>query len=224
MIRLTSLLRPRLARRTFLLGTSAAAVLATTAPGAFAQRRGSSPAQVDVTELMKPTALPDIVQGKADAPVTIIEYASMTCGACANFHNTQLPKIKEKYIDTGKAKLIVREFPFDDAAAAVAMLARCTGPDKRDAAVGVFFQTHAKWTGSSNMIDGLFGIAKQIGFTQEAFDKCLTDQKLLEGVTEIRERGAKVFLIEGTPTFFVNGKRATAQTLEAAIEAALPKS
>ena len=78
-------------------------------------------------DLAKPGPLGDVVMGKADAPVTIIEYASMTCGHCATFHNTTYPELKKKYIDTGKVKYILREFPLDPLAAAGFMLARCAG-------------------------------------------------------------------------------------------------
>ena len=94
---------------------------------------------------MKPGPLPDLVLGKADAPVTIVEYASMTCGHCANFHNKVFPALKEKYIDTGKVRLIIREFPLDDLAAAASMLARCAGGDKAFPLISVLFAKQDEW-------------------------------------------------------------------------------
>ncbi len=80
-----------------------------------------------MAELMKPDALPDMVMGNANAPVTIVEYASMTCPHCAHFQETTFPELKKRYIDTGKVRYIFREFPLDNLAAAAFMLARCAG-------------------------------------------------------------------------------------------------
>ena len=116
----------RITRREFVVSTAAlvaAAALFGSTPLAFAQ--GPS-----VEELMRPGPLPDLVLGKADAPVTIIEYASMTCPHCATFHKTTYPALKTKYIDTGKVRFIFREFPLDELAAAASMLARCAGGEK----------------------------------------------------------------------------------------------
>ena len=164
-------------------------------------------AEVPVDELMK-TDLPDIVVGKADAPVTIVEYASMTCGHCAAFHNTVLPKLKAKYIDTGKAKLIFREFPLDNVAAAVSMLGRCLPAEASSAFISEMFKRQQEWAFQpGNPLPRLFEMARQVGFTQASFDKCLTDQKLLEQIEAAREKASKKFGVSATPTFFVNGKR-----------------
>jgi protein-disulfide isomerase len=197
-------------RRVFLTAASAAAAMAVL-PGlpAFAQRKNTSArAEVPVDELMQPGPLPELTLGKADAPVTIVEYASMTCGHCAAFHNTVFPKLKEKYVDTGKVRFIMREFPLDNLAAAASMLARCAGGDKTYPMIEVLFQKQDQWAFvRGNPVPELFKLAKQAGFTQESFDKCLTDQKLLDDVTSIRTRGADKFGVNSTPTFFINGKR-----------------
>ncbi|MGD9803788.1 MAG: DsbA family protein [Hyphomicrobiaceae bacterium] len=159
-------------------------------------------------ELMKPGPLPDIVLGKADAPVTIIEYASMTCSHCAHFANAVLPKLKEKYIDTGKVRLIMREFPLDNLAAAASMLIRCAPEDKQHELMAAFFAKQDDWAFvQGNPVPGLFKIAEEHGFTKENFDKCLTDQKLLEGITSNRDRANKDFGVRATPSFFINGKK-----------------
>ena len=104
---------------------AAAALALAAAPGIAQQKKGPPPAgEVSVEELMKPGTLPDLAIGKADAPVTIVEYASLTCGHCATFHTTVYPKLKEKYVDTGNVRFILREFPLDNLAAAGSMLAR----------------------------------------------------------------------------------------------------
>lgn len=160
---------------------------------------------VDVAELMKPGALPDKQLGKDDAKVTIVEYASMTCPHCAHFAETTFPELKTKYIDTGKARYILREFPFDPSAEAGFMLARCA-KDNYFPMVDVLFRQQANWVGVSNTKDALLQISKLAGFTQESFEACLTDQKLLDDVRAVQKRGANEFKVDSTPTFFINGK------------------
>jgi protein-disulfide isomerase len=161
---------------------------------------------VDMDKLLEEGALPEKVMGEADAPVTIVEYASMTCGHCANFHNNTLPAIKEKYIDTGKARLVFREFPFDPRAEAGFMLARCAD-DKYFAMVDVLFEQQQNWVPVQDAQSALLQISKLAGFSQESFEACLTDQQLLEDVRAVRARGASDFGVDATPTFFINGEK-----------------
>ena len=175
----------------------------------FAQSAPRSEGQVDVDELMAPGPLPELAKGDPDAPVTIIEYASMTCGHCASFHNNTWPVLEEKYVDTGKARLIVREFPFDPRAAAAFMLARCAPNDGYFPMIDVLFQQQTTWARAQNARTALENIAKLAGFTQESFEACLTDQKLLDDVNAIRTRGAEEFGVNATPTFFINGNKYT---------------
>ena len=191
----------RITRREFVVSTAAvlaAGALFGSAPLAFAQGPSNE-------ELMRPGALPDLVLGKADAPVTIIEYASMTCPHCADFHKTTYPALKSKYIETGKVRFIFREFPLDDLAVAASMLARCAGAEKSMAMIDVLFASQDKWA-TRDPIPALLQIAKQAGFTQASFDTCLKDQKLYNDILAVRERGSKEFKVESTPTLFVNGK------------------
>ncbi|MER9130107.1 DsbA family protein [Mesorhizobium sp. M0768] len=160
---------------------------------------------VDMAALLKPGALPDMQFGKDDAKVTIVEYASMTCPHCAHFAETTFPELKTKYIDTGKARYILREFPFDPSAEAGFMLARCS-KDNYFPMVDVLFRQQANWVGVNNTKDALLQIAKLAGFTQESFEACLTDQKLLDDVRSVQKRGADEFKVDSTPTFFINGK------------------
>lgn len=196
-------------RRQLLATTAGAAVTAAFlsslgfAGPAFAQ------AKVDVAELMKPGPLPEKVLGKADAPITIVEYASLTCGHCANFHANVFPHLKEKYIDTGKVKLVMREFPLDPLATAAVMLARCGAEDKYFDTIGLFFETQPAWTRTDDPVKALRDLTKQVGFTQESFNACLTNQSLLDGVNAVKDRATNQFRVDATPTFFVNGTRAT---------------
>ena len=156
-------------------------------------------------ELMAKDALPDIAMGSDSAPVTIIEYASMTCPHCAAFEVQVFPKLKEKYIDTGKVRFILREFPLDTLAAAAFMLARCAGPDKYYPMVETLFAQQAKWA-VRNPIEPLLAIAKQAGFTQQSFEACINNKDQLTKVQQVRDRASQKFKVKATPTFFINGE------------------
>jgi protein-disulfide isomerase len=168
-----------------------------------------------LADLMQPGPLPELALGNADAPITVVEYASMSCPHCANVHNTVLPELKKKYIDTGKVHFILREFPLDDRAMAAAMLARCAGGDKTLPLISALFARQEAWAFvRDDPLPELFKFAKQAGFTKESFDKCLSDQKLLDEIEAVRTRAARVYGVKGTPTFFVNGKRLDGVSLE----------
>jgi protein-disulfide isomerase len=212
-------------RREFVVSAAAliaAAALLSSAPLALADPTPE--------ELMRPGPLPDIVLGKADAPVTIVEYASMTCPHCANFSKTTFPQLKSQYIDTGKVRFVFREFPLDDLAAAAAMLARCidkSNGEKAVAVIEVLFASQDKWA-VRNPIPPLQQIAKQAGMSQQAFDECLKDQKLYNDILAMRERASKEYQVQSTPTLFVNGKMQRGETsieeLAKVIDPLLPKS
>jgi len=161
---------------------------------------------VDVAKLLEPPALPDLWMGKADAPITIVEYASLTCPHCAHFHVNTLPALKKDWIDTGKVRFVLREFPFDPRAEAGFMLARCAN-DKREAMVDVLFRQIDSWSHAENAKDVLLQISRLAGFTQQTFDACLTDQKLLDNVRAVKDRAASEFGVDSTPTFFINGQK-----------------
>lgn len=197
-------------RRDFCRHTAAvmlASSMLTALPFSFAA--AAAPDQVPMSDLMKPEALPDMVMGKADAPVTVIEYASMTCPHCAHFSETTFPELKKRYIDTGKVRYIFREFPLDNLAAAAFMLARCAGEldsSKYYAMIETMFAQQRTWA-VEKPIPPLMAIAKQAGFTEKSFDACLANQKLLTGIEDVRQRAIKQFQVDSTPTFFINGKR-----------------
>jgi protein-disulfide isomerase len=203
-------------RRAVLAGASTLAATAAFGLPALAQKKPAGPDSVPLDEFMKAGDLPELSMGPADAKVTIVEYASMTCGHCAAFHNKTFPELKAKYIDTGKVRFVFREFPLEDFAAAASMLARCSGGEKTYPLIAILFSKQEQWAfvPASARVSKLFEIAKQAGFTQETFDKCLTDQKLLEQVNAVRDRGSDKFGVQSTPTFFINGKKmATAPTV-----------
>jgi protein-disulfide isomerase len=159
-----------------------------------------------IAELMVESPLGDKWIGRADAPVTIIEYASMTCPHCRAFHETVFDDFVAAYVDTGKVRFIFREFPLDNLAKAGAMLARCTpGENGYFAMVDVLFETQTTWATAENPADALLQIAQQAGFTQESFEACLSNQELDDGVDWSFDRGVELG-VTGTPTFFINGE------------------
>lgn len=195
---LSLLLRP--VCRSALRGLAVAGLIAAAALPAAAQTK------VPETELMAPEALPDVVQGKADAPVTIVEYASMTCTHCAHFHATVYPTLVKNYVDTGKVRFILREFPLDPLATAGFMLARCES-DKRAAVVDLLFAQQKNWAFTDKPLEALQNVLQQTGLGKEKFEACLKDQKLYDQVNEVRDRAAQKFGVSATPTFFVNGTK-----------------
>lgn len=162
---------------------------------------------VDVAKLMEPGALPEMSIGEENAPVTIVEYMSMTCPHCARFHHETFPGIKEKYVDTGKVRFILREFPLDQLAAAAIMLARCAPEGQYFPFVSVLFEQQRNWATADDKRAALLQMSKLAGFTQESFEACLTNQKLLDDVSAVRARASDEFDVNATPTFFINGDK-----------------
>ena len=148
----------------------------------------------------------DVMIGSDKAPVTVIEYASMTCPHCAHFEETTLPELKKRYIDTGKVRYVMREFPLDALAAAGFMLARCAGPDKYETVVETLFAKQPDWV-VQQPIEPLKAIAKQFGFTEDSFNACLANQKVLDNIQAVRDHAVNKLGVNSTPTFFINGKR-----------------
>jgi protein-disulfide isomerase len=169
----------------------------------------------DPAELAKPGPDGDVVLGSEKAPVTIVEYASMTCPHCAHFSTTTFPELEKRYIDTGKVRFIFREFPLDPLAAAGFMLARCAGKDKFMPIVEALFAKQRDWM-LQEPIPPLMAIAKQFGFTEQSFDQCLANQQVLDSIQAVRDRAAEKLGVNSTPTFFINGKKFTGdQSIEA---------
>jgi protein-disulfide isomerase len=205
---------PTMTRRRLLTGAAAVAIVAAAAaagyyvwerPDSAVAQPAAGAAEVSLAELMTPGPLGDQAMGDPNAPVTIIEYASMTCPHCAHFHETTYPELKKKYVDTGKVRFIFREFPLDPLAAAGSMLARCAGKDKYFPLVDALFAQQKDWV-VQKPLEPMLAIAKQAGFTKQSFDECLANQKMLDGIEESRTRAAQKFNVNSTPTFFINGK------------------
>jgi protein-disulfide isomerase len=194
-------------RRAFttILSLTGFAALASFSPlRLIADAMAQSPADV-----AKPVSLPDMALGPANAPVTITEFASMTCPHCAAFNATVFPKIKSEYIDSGKIRYVFREFPLDVKAAAGSMLARCIAKDdagKYFAVVDLLFRQQNDWA-AKGTTDTLTRIGKQAGLSAQAVEDCLKDQALLDKITADQKYAGEVLKVDSTPTFFVNGEK-----------------
>jgi protein-disulfide isomerase len=165
-------------------------------------------------DVAKPVSLPDMALGPANAPVTIIEYASMTCPHCAAFNAEVFPKIKSTYIDTGKIRYVFREFPLDIKAAAGSMLSRCIAkgdPAKYFAVTDLLFKQQSDWV-AKNTTETLTRIGKQAGLSQQAVDDCLKDQSLLDKIVADQKYANEVLKVNSTPTFFINGEMIKGET------------
>jgi protein-disulfide isomerase len=157
----------------------------------------------------------DRILGSPDAPITIVEYASLTCPHCAHFENDVLPELKKKWIDTGKAKLVLRDFPLDELALQAAMIARCATPDRYYAYVDTFFAQQEKWMMARDRLDALARLAMLGGMGKNEFDNCLKDTTLENKIVEGRLIASKELDVNSTPTFFINGTKFTgAPTVE----------
>jgi protein-disulfide isomerase len=202
----------KMTRRQFCQSTATVA-LATAFFGASALPRFGGIARADndisVDTLMKADGQPDIALGDAKAPVTIVEYASMTCPHCAHFEEAIFHELKKRYIDTGKARFILRDFPLDNLAGAVFVLQHCIAKgdaNKYYALVQTFFSQQRQWA-VEKPVPPLMAIAKQAGLNEQDFNACLSNQKAWDAMESVRQRAMKEFKVESTPTFFVNGTR-----------------
>jgi len=158
-----------------------------------------------IAEIIKTGPLPDISFGREDAPVTIIEYASLTCPYCRRFHKETFPKLKRTYIDTGKVRFVIREFPIGKTSGAATIALRCAKPDKYLVLFGKFLEQQGSWVSQEVNLDAIYKVASQVGMTRQQFDACRENQAMIDGLKWIKDRGRSLGVI-GTPNFFVNGK------------------
>ncbi len=177
---------------------------------AMAQSTGAATA----ADVAKPVSLPDMALGPANSPVTITEYASMTCSHCAAFNEKVFPQLKTEFIDTGKIRYIFREFPLDIKAAAGSMLSRCIAngdAPKYFAVTDLLFRQQNDWV-LKNTTETLKRIGKQAGLSGDAVEACLKDQALLDKIAADQKYANEVLKVNSTPTFFINGEMLKGET------------
>jgi protein-disulfide isomerase len=148
----------------------------------------------------------DHIEGDPKAPITLIEYASFTCPHCAHFNAVELPEIKKKWIDTGKVKLVYRDFPLDETAARAAQLAQCAGNDKYYAVVDMIFRGQGNWATASDPIAELSKSLRIAGMGENEVKACLANPKVVDGVIASYRSGEQVG-VDSTPTLFINGQQ-----------------
>jgi protein-disulfide isomerase len=191
-------------------------------PATTADKALDVPPQAD---LMAEGPLGERMLGKPNAPVTVIEYVSLTCPHCANFQKNLFARVKKDFIDTGKVRFIVREFPIGHTSGTAAIINRCAPEDKYFFLLNQFLTRQPEWVSQEVRPDAIYAVAKSSGMTREAFDKCLSNQTIIAGLTEVKQRGRQ-FGVIGTPTFFINGRKAqgevTFDEIKSMIEQAPP--
>ncbi len=172
-------------------------------------------------------ATTELVMGKDDAPVEVIEYASLSCPACRHFHENVFPQLKTEYIDTGKVRFIYRDFPTNTAGLAAAMIARCAGPDRHAGMVDMFFDTQPQWGRAENPMQALGMIARMGGLGPSEVDECLKNTKLMNSIQNNARAANENEGVNATPTVFVAGEKVENaldwQELKPVIDAALAK-
>lgn len=150
--------------------------------------------------------LPERVFGSPNAKVTVVEYASLTCHHCRDFHIKTWPAIKARYVDTGKVRFILREFPLDQVALGGAMLARCAKDDNWYEVVDTLYGQDGEWAHATSPLEGLRGLLTKSLMSNAQFEACLSDQGLQDKITSVA-RGGTIAGVTSTPTFFINGKK-----------------
>jgi len=165
----------------------------------------AAPAAVQAQEVTPPEGYPERVLGDPDAPITIYEYSSLTCPHCATFHEETLPKLQEAYIDTGKAKLVFRDFPLDPVAMAGALMARCAPEPMYFKLINVLFDTQKKWSRADQPLEALKQYGRLAGMDGATIDACFENEDLFKAIQAVQQQAQDVHKINSTPSFVIDG-------------------
>ncbi len=152
-------------------------------------------------------ALKDRVLGDPNAPIEIVEYSSLTCSHCRHFHIDILPDLKKNYLDTGRAKLVYRDFPFDQLGLMAAIMARCAPPSRYFQFLDVLFQNQEKWAQNADPIRALTRIGSLGGLSEADFRACTENRTIVDGVLQTRLEAGKRYQVNSTPSFIINGEK-----------------
>ncbi len=177
---------------------TAATETATGATTGASSRAAASPTEVGPT---------DHILGNPNAPVTILEYTSLTCPHCATFHAETLPSLKKKYIDTGKVRLVFRDFPLDEIALRASMLARCARPERYYGFLEVLFRSQRQWSQDRDPMAALARIGRTGAISGADFEACMANESLVDEILSTQLKGRRAYDIRSTPTFVINGKK-----------------
>jgi len=156
-----------------------------------------------LAEIFAPAPMPEMSWGRSDAPVTIVQYASLTCRHCQHFHEVTFPELKRTYIDTGKVRYVLREFPIGRQSGTATIALRCAAPEKYLELYGKFMEQQNNWVSQEVRLDPIFAVAQQVGMTRPEFDACRENQGMIENLKWVKDRGRKLGIV-GTPNYFVN--------------------
>ncbi len=170
----------------------------------------------------------DRILGSPEAPITIIEYASLTCPHCASFHADILPGIKKNWIESGKARLVYRDFPLDGLALRAAALAGCTEGARYFSFIDMLYRGQRQWSRASDPVAALAQIARLAGIDQVTFDACISDKEELDRILQGQIKAKEAFDIQSTPSFIINGEKVegarSGQQFQKLLEAAESKT
>ena len=171
----------------------------------------------------QPVQLPELAMGNANAPVVLDEYSSITCTHCAHFYKTVSPSLKKKYIDTGKLRWIIHDFPIDGIALKLAAVVHCRGSDMLQSLRSCLMDNQDQWITKDDPLAAASSLLLMKGISKQDFKHATENQTVINAL--VAQRYAMENKIEGTPTFFINGKKYegayNAEAFSKAIDAAL---
>jgi len=186
-----------MSRRRFALGIAAVPLGAGLVTAGY-------PNTAKATEISIEDAVAPRILGNDDAPIQVVEYYSMTCGHCADFHNNVFPMVKAKLIDTGIVRFEMRPFPLDGLALRAHALVRTVPEQKFFPMVKLLFAQHPAWVRSDDPLAALMKIARHAGVSAEDFNATMRNRELLEAIVAVRQQGVDKWKINSTPTFVIN--------------------